>query len=156
MRILVPSTPKQISLWRNVCSWGCCTLRFVPLAFWVTVRQQHTCMGTVCTVSSEWAECRKEEKRGAASTPRCLSAVRALAYIFTQGKKKRLEQTVRICESWEQRRKGKGKEWEKQKDHVQEEIYRESEKTEQEEELLWCCEWVHSGAPVAHFLSELQ
>lgn len=72
---------------------------------------------------------------------------------FSPGKKglcSRLWECVRVGRKWREGEKVKAEEWEKQKDHVQEEIDRVSEKTELAEWLLWC-KWVNIQAPMAHF-----
>lgn len=127
------------------------------LALWVTVRQQHThaYMRTVFS-RRERAECREEEKRGAASTPRCFFCCQKQWPTFSpgEGKKKKKRKKVQQTENLGGlggKEKGKGKEWEKQKEHVQEGINRASEKTEGWRRVVVLCVWGSSRAPVAQF-----
>lgn len=132
------------------CSLYCAVCPSIP-ALWGAHTFTH--VYTLYCIQLLWASRMQGKKRKALllSTPRCLPAVRAMAYILAcKGKKMPVQQTVRICEGWEEmeeRRTGKGEEWEKQKDLIQDEIDRASEKTEQGERGLF---WV-SQAPVAQF-----
>lgn len=157
-RALVSAKLKQTSSWCSQCSTGCCMLWFVP-RLWhsesVWGSNTHAYMRTVFSCC-ERAECGEEEKRGALLRLLAAFLLSERWPTFSPGKKKKkrlVQQTVRICEGWEEmegRRKVKAKNERNRKTTYRKKLIGQARK--QSKWLLLCCEWVNSPARLARFL----